>query len=80
MFVSPAIGYWFLFGFAIIITLFTYYFARRQGWHTKEGFLLANRKVGWFLGGFSIASSWIWAPALLPFHASCVIATSRPPG
>lgn len=64
MFVSQAIGYWFLFGFAIIITLFTYYFARRQGWHTKEGFLLANRKVGWFLGGFSIASSWIWAPAL----------------
>ncbi|TSC60671.1 MAG: Na+/proline symporter [Candidatus Peregrinibacteria bacterium Greene0416_62] len=63
-FVSPAIGYWFLFGFAIVITLFTYFFARRSGWQTKEGFLLANRKVGWVLGGFSIASSWIWAPAL----------------
>lgn len=63
-FVSQSTGYWFLFIFAVVITLFTYYFSRRQGWHTKEGFLLANRKVGWILGGFSIASSWIWAPAL----------------
>lgn len=63
-FVSPTVGYWFLFTFAVVITLFTYNFARRQGWQSKEGFLLANRKVGWILGGFSIASSWIWAPAL----------------
>ncbi len=63
-YVSQTAGYWFLGVFAVGITLFTYYFARRQGWQTKEGFLLANRKVGWFLGGFSIASSWIWAPAL----------------
>jgi len=63
-FVSQSTGYWFLFIFAVVITLFTYYFSRRQGWNTKEGFLLANRKVGWILGGFSIASSWIWAPAL----------------
>lgn len=63
-FVSQATGYWFLFIFAVVITLVTYYFSRWQGWRTKEGFLLANRKVGWVLGGFSIASSWIWAPAL----------------
>ncbi len=63
-FVSQATGYWFLTFFAIIITWFTYYFSKRQNWQTKEGFLLANRKVGWVLGGFSIASSWIWAPAL----------------
>jgi Na+/proline symporter len=63
-FVSQATGYWFLAIFAIVITLVTYLFSRWRGWHTKEGFLLANRKVGWFLGGFSIASSWIWAPAL----------------
>src|SRR5438067_8744705 len=63
-FVSPATGYWFLFGFAIVITFVTYYFSRWKGWQTKEGFLLANRKVGWLLGGFSIAASWIWAPAL----------------
>lgn len=63
-FVSPAVGYWFLLLFAVGITLFTYYFARQSGWQTTEGFLLAHRKVGWVLGGFSIASSWIWAPAL----------------
>lgn len=63
-FVSQSTGYWFLFIFAIVITLVTYFFSRWRGWHTKEGFLLANRKVGWVLGGFSIASSWIWAPAL----------------
>lgn len=63
-FVSQSTGYWFLFVFAVAITLITYFFSRWRGWHTKEGFLLASRKVGWILGGFSIASSWIWAPAL----------------
>lgn len=63
-FVSQTTGYWFLFIFAIVITFVTYYFSRWQGWRTKEGFLLAHRKVGWILGGFTIASSWIWAPAL----------------
>ena len=63
-FVSQSVGYWFLLIFAVAIILITYYFSRWQGWRTKEGFLLANRKVGWVLGGFSIASSWIWAPAL----------------
>jgi urea-proton symporter len=63
-YVSQATGYWFLLIFAIGMTLITYYFSRWRGWHTKEGFLLASRRVGWVLGGFSIASSWIWAPAL----------------
>jgi urea-proton symporter len=63
-FVTQSTGYWFLAIFAVGITLFTYFFSRRKGWNTKEGFLVANRKVGWVLGGFSIASSWIWAPAL----------------
>lgn len=63
-YVTQATGYWFLLFFGIVITWFTYYFSKKQNWQTKEGFLLANRKVGWILGGFSIASSWIWAPAL----------------
>jgi Na+/proline symporter len=42
----------------------TYFFGRRGDWRTKEGFLVANRQVGWLLGSFSIAASWIWAPAL----------------
>src|SRR5699024_9541520 len=31
---------------------------------TREGFLLGNRQVGWVRSGFSIAATWIWAPAL----------------
>ncbi len=63
-FVSQTTGYWFLAIFAITINLITYFFSKWQNWRSKEGFLLANREVGWILGGFSIASSWIWAPAL----------------
>lgn len=62
--ISQTSGYVFLLVFGVGITIFTYYFSRLSGFETKEGFLLANRKVGWVLGGFSIASSWIWAPAL----------------
>lgn len=57
-------GYWILAIFGIGIILFTYCFARFGHWRTKDGFLVANRNVGWVLGGFSIAASWIWAPAL----------------
>lgn len=63
-YVPQSTGYWLLLAFAIGITIVTYYFSRWRGWRTKEGFLLASRRVGWVLGGFSIASSWIWAPAL----------------
>lgn len=50
--------------FGIGIILFTHFFTRWERWRTKDGFLVANRNVGWVLGGFSIAASWIWAPAL----------------
>lgn len=63
-FVSQTTGYWFLFIFAIGMVLITYFFARWKKWHTKEGFLVASRKVNWFIGGTSVAASWIWAPAL----------------
>jgi len=46
------------------MVLITYFFARGKKGATKEGFLVAERKVGWFMGGTSIAASWIWAPAL----------------
>lgn len=32
--------------------------------NTKESFLVADRNIGWLVGSFSIAASWIWAPAL----------------
>ena len=63
-YISQSAGYWFLLIFGVAMLLVTYFFARRYKSTTKEGFLVANREVGWFLGGSSIAASWIWAPAL----------------
>jgi len=62
--ISPADGYFMLLIFGIAMLLITYYFGRWGQWRTKDGFLVANRQVGWVLGSFSIAASWIWAPAL----------------
>jgi len=63
-FISQSAGYWLLLCFGIGMLAVTYFFARWDRWHTKDGFLVAGRNVGWLLGGFSIAASWIWAPAL----------------
>ncbi len=63
-FVSQTTGYWFLLLFGLGMFLITYFINRQKKVSTKEGFLVANRKVGWFIGGSSIAASWIWAPAL----------------
>jgi urea-proton symporter len=63
-FISQSAGYWLLLCFGIAMVLITYFFARWERWQTKDGFLVAGRSVGWLLGGFSIAASWIWAPAL----------------
>jgi urea-proton symporter len=63
-FISQSAGYWFLAIFGIAMILITWIFARWKKWSTKEGFLVAGRKVNWPIGGSSIAASWIWAPAL----------------
>ncbi len=63
-FIPQSIGYLFLLLFGIAMIAITWFFARWRKWHSKEGFLVASRKVGWILGGASIAASWIWAPAL----------------
>ena len=63
-FISESAGYVLLTVFGIAMVLVTYLFGRWGNWRTKDGFLVANRKVGWLLGSFSIAASWIWAPAL----------------
>jgi Na+/proline symporter len=63
-YISQASGYWFLTIFGLVMLLITYYFSKKNVAQTSEGFLVADRKVGWFLGGMSIAASWIWAPAL----------------
>jgi Na+/proline symporter len=61
---SKLTGYGLLLIFGILMIAVTYYFGRWGKWRSKDGFLVANRDVGWLLGGFSIAASWIWAPAL----------------
>ncbi len=57
-------GYLFLILFGIIMFTITWFFARWKQYNSKEGFLVAERKLNWFTGGSSIAASWIWAPAL----------------
>jgi urea-proton symporter len=63
-FISQSAGYWFLAIFGMAMITVTHYFTRLKSSHTKDGFLVAGRQVGWILGGSSIAASWIWAPAL----------------
>ncbi|MCB9798827.1 hypothetical protein H6758_03830 [Candidatus Nomurabacteria bacterium] len=40
------------------------YFLTRKKLQTNEAFLVADRNVSWLRGAFSIAVSWIWAPAI----------------
>lgn len=63
-FISATTGYVFLLIFGLLMLGITLLFAKIRGGEDQEGFLVANRKVGWFIGGASIAASWIWAPAL----------------
>ncbi|MBW2967258.1 hypothetical protein KY362_02110 [Candidatus Woesearchaeota archaeon] len=63
-FITQTSGYLFLAVFGVSMILITYIFARWRRWNSKDGFLVAGRKVNWFLGGTSIAASWLWAPAL----------------
>jgi len=43
---------------------------RKRGPQTREGFYVADRKVGIIPGAMSVAVSWVWAPAL--FVASSI--------
>jgi len=63
-FLSPITGMLMLIGFAAVMILITKFAANTVHLKTKEGFLLADRGIGWFQGSLSIAASWIWAPAL----------------
>ncbi|MCF7872123.1 hypothetical protein K9L97_03750 [Candidatus Woesearchaeota archaeon] len=63
-FITQIQGIIFLIGFGVVMILLTYFFSKKNSMNHREGFLVANRKVGWFKGGTSIAASWIWAGAL----------------
>lgn len=60
---TPTGGLIFLIVYGISITALTTWIARRHVLD-KVDFLLANRKLGLLFAATSIASSWIWAPAL----------------
>lgn len=57
-------GYLLLTAYGIFMVVITYFFARWRRYRSIQGFLVAERNVKWWLGGASIAASWIWAPAL----------------
>ncbi len=50
-------------GYGLIIFIISRIFSGRSG-YTKSYFLLADRELGKWEGAFSIAATWIWAPAL----------------
>ncbi|QHI38653.1 Sodium/glucose cotransporter [Kordia antarctica] len=58
-------GFLFLFLFAIVMIGLTWIVSRNKFWTGSQiGFLKAGSNVSWSFGAFSIAASWIWAPAL----------------
>ncbi len=61
---SPGATYLLLLAFGLVMLAATYLFALWQNKTSVENFLIGERQVGWFLGGSSIAASWIWAPAV----------------
>lgn len=65
MVLSPTAGLILLAVFGVLMLLLTLVVSRAAIWgHTRSGFLYAGRNVGGLVAGFSIAASWIWAPAL----------------
>jgi SSS family solute:Na+ symporter len=60
---SPVEGALLFAVYGIIMYALTYYFTQRVT-NTKEGYLLADRDIGTFLGAVSISSAWIWAGAI----------------
>lgn len=61
---SVGATYLLLLAFGIFMLAATYLFAWWKKCNSVENFLVAERRVNWFLGGSSIAASWIWAPAV----------------
>lgn len=58
-------GYLFLVIFAIVMLGLTWLVSRNKIWTGSQiGFLKAGSNIPWGIGSFSIAASWIWAPAL----------------
>lgn len=50
--------------FGLVMLVVTWLASRAEVWGTRSGFLYAGRNVSGLMSAFSIAASWIWAPAL----------------
>jgi Na+/proline symporter len=62
---SESGGYVLIVAFGLVMVVLTWFISLDPRWkHTGVGFLVAGREVPWSIGSFSIAASWIWAPAL----------------
>lgn len=64
---TPGAGWALMAAFGLFFFGVTWIAARRAGAGergSKVGFLMAGRKLGWVQAAFSIAATWIWAPAL----------------
>ena len=61
---SVGATYLLLLAFGVAMLIATYLFAWWRKRTTVENFLIGERRIGWFIGGSSIAASWIWAPAV----------------
>ncbi len=60
---SQTEGLLILAGYAVIVSAIVWFFSRGFSF-TKLHFLVANREAGKIPAAFSIAATWIWAPAL----------------
>lgn len=61
---SPAQGWLAIALFAAVFITITISASRNTDTTTKTGYMLAGRTSNWKKTGFSIAATWIWAPAL----------------
>ncbi len=61
--ISQFDGWFILIVFAIVMISSVYFLTKRK-FNTIDWFLVSDRNVSWFSGAFSIAVSWIWAPAI----------------
>jgi urea-proton symporter len=63
--VSPTLGYLYLSVFIVVYAIVTTSVARLLGKATVDSFLVANRRVPWWVAGPSIAAGWTQAIALM---------------
>ena len=65
---TPGTGWALIVAFGLLFFAATWAATRRRGRagerDSKLGFLMAGRRLGWVQAAFSIAATWIWAPAL----------------